>query len=281
LPQPPPQPPPQLPPQPPQPQQVARRRHSSRGLEWDRQSCWLDASLMSLFYPDSMHAVLLPMIQNAVPSSSADIESARTTLLQVIAEMRDPAGAPQLHGLRAILAKCAITSEQKDAFQVEDRFGYVFYFVQELLKLFDAPCTRAIPPGKTYYKRLYVMEMKECAATSIEACLESSYRDWQFEEGTLAKYMVIELIDEDGHYAVKPQERITFRGFQWTLTSMVVFDCNHFVSYINDGTKWLLYDDTRSLSHKELAPYEFGTFYNTGSCKYQYGKNNTFFFYTR
>ena len=256
---------------------VSTLSHSPYGMQWDRQSCWMDASLMSLFYPDAMYNAIFPMIQS---NTNNDLDEVKQTLLQTISELREPHGEPHLHGLRSMLADCIQTRDQRYAFQVENQLGYVFYFIQELLKLFDVSCTRAIPPHGKNYKKLYVMEMEYCNNNTVEQCLQSTYEKWNFHDD-IAKYMIIELIDEDGKFSVKPQENIHFLDYDWTLSSMVVFDCSHFVSYVKEGEQWYLYDDTRSLSHQELDPYEFGSFYSKGSCQFQYGKNNTFFFYTR
>ena len=255
----------------------SRLSHSQFGMQWDRQSCWMDASLMSLFYPDAMCNIIYPMIQKSTNSKLSDVKH---TLLQTISELREPNGQPHLHGLRSMLSDCIQTRDQRYAFQVENQLGYVFYFLQELLKLFNVDCTRAIQPHGKNYTRLYVMEMEYCNNSTVEQCLHSTYENWNLHDD-LAKYMIIELIDDNGKFAVKPQENVFFLDYEWTLCSMVVFDCSHFVSYVNDGGNWYLYDDTRSLSHQELDPYEFGSFYSKGSCHFEYGKNNTFFFYTR
>ena len=89
--------------------------------------------------------------------------------------------------------------------------------------------------------------------------------------------MVIEMIGK----TVKPEENIEFKGVKWSLCSMIVFDCSHFISYLKQGGKWYLYDDNRSLYHKTLQPYAFGEYYQRGMCRFRYGIENTFFFYVR
>jgi len=251
--------------------------HNHFGFKWDRQSCWMDASLMSLFYPDAMYSAIHPFFQQ---NNNRNIHDVKQTLLRVISEMRDPLAQPALHGLRSILAQHIQTRDQEYAFQIENELGYVFYFLQELLKMFDANCMRAIEPGGVNYKKLFVMEMEFCNNNSVEQCLRNTYKKWSFHD-KIADYMIIELTDDDGQYSVRPQEWISFLDERWELCSMIVFDCSHFISYVKENHKWFLYDDTRSLSHKEFDMYDFGTFYSNGSCRFQYGKNNTFFFYTR
>lgn len=252
-------------------------KHSPYGLQWDRQSCWMDASMMALFYPEAMYNVLHPMFEY---NNNKRISEVRDVMCQTVREMRDPEGQPHLHGLRSLLTNFAHTRDQKYAFQIENEMGYVFYFLQEILKLFNADCTRALSPYRKNYSKLYVMEMEFCNSNTIEQCLESTYKDWTFDSN-IAKYMIIELIDEEGKYSVQPQEHIGFLDYQWTLCSMIVFDCSHFVSYVKESGQWYLYDDTRSRSHQALDPYDFGSYYNKGMCQFQYGKQNTFFFYTR
>ena len=160
------------------------------------------------------------------------------------------------------------------AFQPENEQGYVFYFLQEILRLFGAPACRVRPPWGRNLQKAYVMEMDNCHYETVEHCLERNYRRWYIDESTL-HYLIIELIDRDA----EPQEHINFRDRPWSLTSMIVFDCSHFVSYHKRGDQWFLYDDNRSLMHSPLQPYEFGQHYNRGACHFQYGRKNTFFFY--
>lgn len=251
--------------------------HNQYGLRWDRQSCWMDASMMALFYPESMYNIMYPMFRSNV---NTRLKCVQDTLCQVVSEIRAPQGTPELHGLRSMLTEFTNTRDRKNAFQIENQMGYVFYFLQELLRLFNVECTRARSPYRKNYSKLYVMEMEFCNNNSVEQCLSNTYKDWTFDS-TIAKYMIIELIDENEKYAVQPQESIQFLDLEWTLCSMIVFDCSHFVSYVKEDNKWYLYDDTRSLSRQPLDHYDFGTYYHKGSCHFQYGKQNTFFFYTR
>lgn len=241
----------------------------------------MDSSLMAMFYPDAMFNVLYPQF---VRATTAKYNRIKTTMLQIITEMRVRGGEPSLHGFRNLLAtETPMKGDQKYAFQKEHEMGYVFYFLQEIQKLFSIPCIRARPPYGKRYKNLYVLEMETCGtdgSATVESCLAKTYRRWRFHPGSSKiRHMMIELLDENKH-KVQPQERIQFQGVYWSLCSMVVFDCSHFVSYVKQGSQWYLYDDTRAMSHLELKPCEFGrNYYEKGGCRYQYGVQNTFFFY--
>ena len=108
----------------------------------------------------------------------------------------------------------------------------------------------------------------------LEACLHKNYADWEIAHRSM-HYLFIELVGD----SVKPQQKLSFNGKQWELHSMIVFDCNHFISYIKQAGQWYLYDDTRSLSHIGLQPYTFGQTYSKGGCQFRYGRENSFFFY--
>lgn len=255
--------------------------HTPYGLPWSAQSCWMDSSLMAMFYPDEMYNVLYPLFARNTDPKVAHIKS---TLLQIVQEIRAPNGSPELHGLRSMLAQeTPMKGDQKYAFQVESELGYVFYFLQEIQKLFGLPCARGRPRFYKRRKSLYVLEMEQCHGkhNTVESCLNRTYRRWRFDHTPDVRHMMIELLDEEGKYSVQPQEVVRFQGYRWHLCSMVVFDCSHFVSYVKQAGQWYLYDDTRSLSHQELQPFAFNTHYEKGSCRFRYGVENTFFFYVR
>ena len=245
------------------------------GFPWDRQSCWMDSSLMAMFYPDATYATIYPYIEkmNASPSMH-DIMPALT---QVISELRTPGIAPSLHGIRSLFAKHfaekrSASEDQRDAFQVENELGYVFYFVQELLHVMGVPPVTMSRGRST--RNQWILEIEKCGDdTPLEECLQQNYAGWKIKSDMT--YLFIELVGD----TVKPQEFIQFNGKAWKLTSMVVFDCSHFISYLKQDGQWYLYDDTRSMSHIGLEPYKFGQSYTKGSCRFQYGRENTFFFY--
>lgn len=253
------------------------------GIPWDGQSCWMDSSLMALFFPDKLFRVLYPQFANKSVRGYARI---KTTLLQIVDEMRADNGHPSLHEFRSMLTTdTAMRGDQKYAFQPVNSQGYVYYFLQELLKLFAVPCVRAKPPYGVRFRNLHVLEMETCGtdgSATVETCLAKTYRNWRFHPSSASvRHMIIELLDENRH-RVQPQERIVFQGKHWELCSMVVFDCSHFVGYLKQDDTWYLFDDTRALSHLEMQSFEFNRgFYQKGMCKFQYGVENTFFFYVR
>ena len=122
--------------------------------------------------------VLHPMFEY---NNNKRISEVRDVMCQTVREMRDPEGQPHLHGLRSLLTNFAHTRDQKYAFQIENEMGYLFYFLQEILKLFNADCTRALSPYRKNYSKLYVMEMEFCNSNTVEQCLENTYKDWTFD----------------------------------------------------------------------------------------------------
>jgi hypothetical protein len=247
----------------------------SMGFEWNQESCWMDSSLMALFFPDEMYKVVFPMFAR---NRDEQLSEVRETLMTIVHEMRaSNQTAPQLHGLRTLLANHFLkTRDQKYAFQRENELGYVFYFLQEFLKLFKVDCVRIRNPSSKRVRKQYVMEVFGCSGEPFSQCLRRNYRRSRFDSNYL-RFMVIEMIGK----TVKPEEYIEFKGVKWSLCSMIVFDCSHFISYLKQGGKWYLYDDNRSLSHKTLQPYSFGEYYQRGICQFRYGVENTFFFYVR
>jgi hypothetical protein len=245
------------------------------GFPWDRQSCWMDSSLMAMFYPDATYSAIYPYIEKM--NASSGMHDIMPQLTQVISELRTPNIVPSLHGIRSRFAKHfaekrSASEDQRDAFQVENELGYVFYFVQELLHVMGVPPVTMSRGRST--REQWILEIEKCSDdTPLEECLQQNYAGWKITSDM--KYLFIELVGD----AVRPQEFITFNSKGWQLTSMVVFDCSHFISYLKQDGQWYLYDDTRSLSHVGLKPYTFGQAYTKGSCRFQYGRENTFFFY--
>jgi len=248
------------------------------GFAWDRQSCWIDSSLMALFYPTQIYSVMNPYVEKA--SSTKRLTKIVNVLKSSIQEIRTPNISPSLHGLRRLFANQFASSNsaprvQKDAFQLENELGYVFYFIQELLHIMGVPPIVMYNNIDDSQQSQWILEVEHCNETTLlESCLEQNYKNWYIEPESMT-YLFIELISN----TVKPQEYIRFNDINWELTSMIVFDCSHFISYLKKNNSWYLYDDTRSLSHHGLMPYTFGNFYSKGFCNFQYGKQNTFFFY--
>lgn len=249
--------------------------NQSIGFEWDKESCWMDSSLMALFFPDEMYKVMFPMFAR---NRDEKLTEVRETLVTIVNEMRaSNQTAPHLHGLRTLLANHFLnTRDQKYAFQRENELGYVFYFLQEFMKLFRVDCVQVRKSSSSRMRKHYVMEVFGCNGEPFSQCLRRNYRGATFDSDYL-RFMVIEMIGK----TVKPEETIEFKGVQWSLCSMIVFDCSHFISYLKQGGKWYLYDDNRSLYHKTLQPYAFGEYYQRGMCRFRYGIENTFFFYVR
>ena len=241
------------------------------GFPWDSQSCWIDTSLMCMFFPNKMYNILYPLF---CKNDNPKIDEIKTNLMHIVEELRNPGEVPTLHNLRTQLVGKIKNHTQEDAFQPLGEQGYVFYFLQEFLRLFDLPAITGKSSRSSKFKKIYIMEVEQCHEESISHCLQKNYSGWTFKPDSL-NYMIIELIDRDA----RPEERITFQSKEWELTSMIVFDCSHFVSYLKQGDQWYLYDDNRSLMHTPLLPYSFGQHYHHGSCSFEYGRKNTFFFY--
>ena len=265
-------------------------RHSTRrpsyGFSWDAQSCWMDSSLMAMFYPDMMYNALYHQFEHSTKCK----QNIKETLMQIVREIREDDIELSLHDFRNLLAtETPMTGNQKKAFQRDNKFGYVFYFLMEIQKLFGVKCMTAKPPGTNQSSEpsepMYVLEMEKCHSGdsgTVSTCLEKTYKQWTFDPiPDDVKHMFIELLDEN-RYSVVPEETITFQGHTWILCSMIVFDCSHFVSYLKQGDQWYLYDDTRALSKLSMKPVKFGReYYHKGTCRFQYGVQNTFFFYAK
>lgn len=241
------------------------------GFPWDSQSCWIDSSLMCMFFPTPMYEILYPMFAANDNPKLSDIKS---NLMHIVDDLRHPDGIPTLHGLRDQLIHKIKNHTQEDAFQPGGEQGYVFYFLQEFLRIFDIPAITGKSRNSSKFKKIYIMEVEQCEDESISHCLKKNYKGWTFKPDSL-NYMIIELIDHNAF----PEEEISFESKDWKLTSMIVFDCSHFISYLKQGDQWYLYDDNRSLMHTPLKPYKFGQHYNHGMCSFEYGRKNTFFFY--
>ena len=254
------------------------------GLVWDRQSCWMDSSFMSLFFPDRMHAVMFPYIKKCTRHNVAE---AKQHVVSAVQQLRAPGKTSTLRALRQHLLEFQDTEDQRSAFQPDNVFGYVFYFVQEFLRLFDFPplvarrvgkavqVSQRLPHARRRNLKLYIVEVEFCKGETVEKCLEKNYRGWTFDRCTL-RYLIIELISHN----VKPQLTLEWQGVRWQLQSMIVFDCSHFVAYMRRNDIWYLHDDSRTLQKIPITEYEFGDYYQRGMCHFQYGVKNTFFFYT-
>lgn len=238
---------------------------------------------MSLFFPDKMHSIMLPFLQK---NTNPELREIKSHVLDVVAQIRTPGKVGHLHDLRDQLRRFNTTRDQRNAFQPADKFGFVFYFLQEFLRLFDYPpllatregrvrTARSLPHSHKKNLKLYVVEVEYCHSETLQKCLETNYRGWTFERESL-RYLIIELISHD----VTPQLKMRWQGVRWTLQSMIVFDCSHFVAYVRRGASWYMHDDNRTFQHAPITAYDFGDYYQRGMCHFEYGVKNTFFFYT-
>ena len=80
---------------------------------------------MALFFPDEMHKVVYPMF---VRNRDDKLTEVRETLVTIVQEMRaSNQTAPQLHGLRTLLANHFLKMrDQKYAFQRENELERIY-----------------------------------------------------------------------------------------------------------------------------------------------------------
>ena len=83
------------------------------GLAWDRQSCWIDSSLMALFFPDRMYKIMMPYIERC---SNRRVESVRKNVLRIVQQLRTPGTVGELKDLRQQLLEFQQTRDQRNAF---------------------------------------------------------------------------------------------------------------------------------------------------------------------
>lgn len=236
---------------------------------------------MALFFPTRMHAIMMPYIMRCKKKSVASV---KRNLLGIIDDMHHPGKIGDLGELRQQLLQFHDTEDQRNAFQDENVFGYVFYFIQEFLRLFDVDplvarrrgtsvlVSKRLPHARRRNLRMYVVEVEFCKNATLEKCLQKNYCGWEFES---PPYLIIELISHN----VEPQLQMRWQGVTWELQSMIVFDCSHFVAYLKHQDGWYLHDDSRTLQHIPMQEYDFGDYYSRGMCQFEYGVKNTFFFF--
>lgn len=172
------------------------------------------------------------------------------------------------------------------AFAPVNVYGYVYYFLVELFRLFRAPCFgkhgrphrhRSKPHKKPKRRRVEVLEV-DCRAPAgakavlFSECLGHTYRAHRWWH--VPRFFVCEILTTS-HPAVIDQRLDGFAGHTWWLASMIVFNCSHFVAYLkvppdahavtpadlDDPTRmaggaaaaaWYIYDDVRSLHREPL-----------------------------
>jgi hypothetical protein len=169
-----------------------------------------------------------------------------------------------------------------------NEYGYVYYFLVEFMKLFKiepllADC--ASTPGR--YMKEHLLEVRaDGRLRTMGECLCDRYAKWVFDASTL-RYLIVELLRSPSHSGatklqmadLEESGEMSWSGRTWSLQSMIVFDCSHFVAYVRKDGAWLLYDDTRSLDKQPLQAIKFGEVYRSGACAFEYGRKNTFFFF--
>lgn len=269
------------------------------GPSWSKQSCWLDSSLMALFFPDEMYTIFSNFIQQLViHSHDTRLNGIRNALFQIVDQIRTPTETfvhVNVDEFRSSLHNLAKRRDNKfttEAFEQEGEEGYVYFFILEFLKLFQIPCvqghgstphSRKRRTKRANWENIYIHEIEDCNGSTIEECLQSSYKGWNWKNPQ--PYLIVETIENENSVTkIVPQEQLTWNSQSYQLCSMIVYDCSHFVAYVKKGDTWYLYDDGNALRQKPLNEnsYEFGTdYYERFHCKFNYSRNNAFFFYTR
>jgi hypothetical protein len=249
------------------------------GLKWSKQSCWMDASLMAMFFPRTIYEYLIPFIMKADIHSEKhnELESIKLETLDIAENVRSPNNhLTHVDTLRTLLHRHSTNRDQKMAFQPEHKYGYVYYFLIEFLKMFKIPCVTYYCSKIKQKQQDYIIQLDSCYSVPLETCLTTTTNSWQMSEcfGSIP-FIIIEINNDH----VIPTLQITWKNRQWKLMSMIVYGCSHFMTYINRNDEWFIYDDNNTLHKIPLQPMKFGDIYDTGFCKFKYGSNNTFFFY--
>jgi len=237
------------------------------GLSWTKESCWVDSTLMSLFFPDDMFTYFAPFVERYTENMEL-----RQLLKTIIQNIRTPVETNPKHtirNLRSILRSEVKGNLQRDrAFRPENEYGYVYYFIVEFLKLLH------IPPS--YGRKSYIVSLRLCQHQSIQQCLQKTSSITS--DINDPPYLIIETYE---HETVFPSEYIKWCERIWKLQAMIVFDCSHFMTYLLKHNKWYIYDDTLSLENKPLRLRQTGEQYKKegGMCQFNFNANNTFLFY--
>lgn len=249
------------------------------GLKWTAQSCYIDSTLMALFFHRDMYAVFFPFLEHA-----QDVEeSLRSHVIRIIRTMREPERVADIGDLRTELrAMTKPTQDHDRAFQKENKYGYVYYFLQEFLRLFSVPPLSGRSRVSQVPVRKHIVEITSCdyqEGCRIERFLREEFNAIEWDPLSL-RYLIVEF-SGDLQRALTPELTLQWESKTWKLYSMIVFDCSHFITYLlsHVDSQWYVYDDGKSRSHTPLVPMPFGAVYRVDSCQFRYGKENTFFFY--
>lgn len=239
------------------------------GLQMSKKSCWMDTSLMALFFPDKMHNYFSKFVKKLKHPTLQAIKQEIQNIITIINTVNQKYNVDRL---RNLLSNFASSSEQRRAFEKENSLGYVYYYLVEFLKLLDVPPIQLMKHG-VVNKETYILELENCDGTTIQECLDVFLQSWSLMYPP--DYLIIEMTNS----TLVPMENIQVQEKRYQLQSMIVSNCNHFITYVKKGNKWLLYDDFRTLHKKPLTTMEFGQHYVIDDCHFAYGQKNTFFFY--
>lgn len=244
------------------------------GLRWTEKSCWMDSSLMALFFSTSTNAYFSRFVENHNNEETNHIKNETLYLINSIQETNNQ--DVSVDSLRDHLNKYAMNKKDRKmitAFERSGNEGYVYYFLIEFLRLFNVPPLIGRPIVGTN-QEMYILELQDCGRSSIEDCLNNSYRGWRWKQ--TQPYLIVESNTE-----LSPQENILWNSSHYTLKSMIVFNCSHFVTYVRRQNVWYLYDGGRTYKDMPLQVTSFGgEFYSPSDhCPFIYGQTNTFFFY--
>ena len=80
-------------------------------------------------------------------------------------------------------------------------------------------------------------------------CLRHSYRNHQWSY--VPNMFITEILTSSKPVVI--DQTLSFADHTWSLESMIVFNCSHFVAYMRlHDNEWYIYDDVRSLHNKAL-----------------------------
>lgn len=241
------------------------------GLQMSKKSCWMDTCLMALFFPDKMKMYFSQFVQKSNHSALQNIKEEVENLITLINTKRVISNVDRLRSMLHNYASQQQNPSLLRAFEKENSLGYVFYYLVEFLKLFNVPPLHL--QSLSHHKYTHIVELKDCDGSTIQECLNTYLTSWRIIN--LPEYLVIEMTNS----TLVPMEHIDVNGTHFELQSMIVSNCNHFVTHVKKKNKWLLYDDFRTLHKKPLTEMTFGENYIVQNCQFAYGETNTFFFY--
>lgn len=239
------------------------------GLQLDKKSCWIDSCIMALFFPNKMKNYFTDFIKS---NNNQNISNIKNETLNVVSKIQKQNTIYNINNLRTLLNQYAQQQNNEEllqAFEKENEYGYVFYFLNEFLNLFEIPTIKI----NNKHTNTHIIELENCNGNTIQACLNHFQNKKSIGD---TPYLIIEMTNS----SLIPMENIILNENNYTLQSMIVYNCLHFITYVNKNNKWLLYDDFRTLNGNPMKLVEFGEHY-TNTCKFAYGETNSFFFYIK